>query len=83
MTWTKSSTKTLPATGNRTVTMITEDGVQKIRYQVIDNDGDGHVAQFTVAAVLAAHPEVDAAALATTLAAFRSYGDAQCGFTDI
>ncbi len=83
MTWTKSSTKTLPETGNRAVKLYTEGGVQYVDYQVVDNDGDGHAARFTVADVLAAHPEIDAAVLTATLAAFRSYGDAQCGFTDV
>lgn len=83
MTWTKSETKTLPATGNRNVQLTTEGGVQIVRYQVVDNDGDGHAAQFTVAAVLAAHPEIDAAVLTGYLAIFRAYGDTQCGFADV
>lgn len=37
----------------------------------------------TVAAVLAAHPEIDAPTLSATLAIFRAYGDAACGFTDV
>jgi hypothetical protein len=82
MTWTKNSTKTLPATGSRTVTITTEGGVQYIDYHVIDTDGDGHRARFMVAAVLAAHPEIDGPTLTATIAAFRSFGDAQCGFTD-
>lgn len=83
MTWTKNSTKTLPPTGSRTVTITTENGVQYIEYRVIDTDGDGHHARFTVAAVLQAHPEIDANTFRSTIAAFRSYGDAQCGFTDV
>ena len=83
MTWTKQETKTLPATGSRTVTITTENGVQMITYQVIDTDGDGHAARFPVSDVLTAHPEIDAATLATTIAAFRSYGDAQCGFSEV
>jgi hypothetical protein len=83
MTWTKSQTKTLPATGGRTVKLYTEGGIQYVDYMVVDNDGDGHSARFTVAAVLAAHPEIDAPTLAATLAIFRAYGDAQCGFSEV
>lgn len=83
MTWTKNDTKTLPATGNRTVTITTENGVQMIDYYVVDTAGDGHRTRFSVASVLAAHPEIDAPTLNATLAIFRAYGDTQCGFTDV
>ncbi len=82
-TWTKNSTKTLPATGSRTVEITTEGGVQMIRYRVIDTDGDGHAAVFPVSEVLAAHPEIDAATLNATIATFRAHGDAACGFTQV
>lgn len=82
MTWQKNTTSTLPATGNRDVTLTTENGVQLVRYKVTDEQGEGHVARFTVAAVLAAHPEIDPATLTATLAIFRAYGDTACGFTD-
>lgn len=83
MTWTKNSTKTLPATGSRTVKLYTEGGVQYVDYQVIDTAGNGHSTRFTVADVLTAHPEIDSPTFAATLAIFRAYGDAQCGFTDV
>lgn len=82
MTWTKSLTKTLPATGNRTVTMITEEGVQKVRYNVVDTSGEGYTATFTLAQFLADNPSVDAVALAAMMTAVRAYGDGLCGFTD-
>lgn len=83
MTWTKNSTATLPATGSRVVTLETIDGVQWVRYHVTDTAGEGYAASFTVNAVLAANPSIDAGVLATTLAAFRAYGDGQCGFADV
>jgi len=82
MTWTKAVTKTLPATGSRTVILSTEGATQWVRYSVLDTDGEGHAASFTVADVLSAHPEIDAPTLAATLAIFRAYGDAACGFTN-
>jgi glutamine synthetase len=83
MTWTKSSTITLPATGSRTVKLYTEGGVQYVDYQVVDTTGNGHSARFTVVDVLTAHPEIDSPTFASILAIFRAYGDAQCGFTDV
>jgi len=82
MTWTKNSTATLPATGSRVVKLETVDGVQWVRYHVTDTAGVGYSESFTVAAVLLAHPEIDAGVFAGTLAIFRAYGDTQCGFTD-
>lgn len=83
MTWTKNDTKTLPATGNRTVTITTENGVQTVDYHVVDTAGDGHRTRFTVAQVLADHPEIDVNTLNATLTIFRAYGDTQCGFADV
>lgn len=83
MTWTKNTTATLPPTGSREVTLTTEDGAQVVRYKVTDSLGEGHAVRFTVASVLAAHPEIDAATFNATLAIFRAYGDAACGFTDV
>jgi hypothetical protein len=83
MTWTKQNTETLPALGNRTVRLSTVDGVQMVNYHVVSNSGQGYDTSFTVAAVLQAHPEIDAAVLATYLAIFRSYGDTACGFADV
>lgn len=77
MTWTKNTTVTLPPTGSRDVTITTEGGVQMIRYHVVDSSGEGHRAAFTVAAVLAAHPEIDAPTLAATprdLSSIRRHG---------
>lgn len=78
MTWTKNSTSTLPATGNRTVILTTENGVQTIRYSVIDTDGVGHSTSVT----LAANPSIDAAVFAANIALIRAYCDGQCGFVD-
>lgn len=83
MTWTKNTTATLPPTGSREVTITTEGGVQMIRYKVTDSLGEGHARSFPVQAVLDAHPEIDAATFAATLAIFRAYGDTACGFTDV
>ena len=82
MALTKEVTHTLPAVGNRTVTLETVDGVQWVRYHVVDNQGEGHSASFTVASVVAANPSIDPAVLAQYLGYFRSHGDAQCGFTE-
>jgi len=82
MTWTKNSTSTLPATGNRTVILTTENGVQTIRYSVIDTDGVGHTTSVTLAAALAANPSIDAAVFAANVALIRAYCDGQCGFVD-
>ena len=82
MALTKEVTHTLPATGNRTVTLETVDGVQWIRYHVVDTLGQGHRESFTVASVVAANPSIDPAVLAQYLGYFRSHGDAQCGFTE-
>lgn len=83
MALTKEETHTLPATGNRTVTLETVDGAQIVRYHVVDNQGFGHRQSFTVAAVLAANPSIDAGVFAASIAAFRAYGDAACGFVDV
>lgn len=82
MALTKAVTHTLPATGNRTVKLETVDGVQWVRYHVLDEQGEGHSESFTVAAVLAANPSIDAGVFATTLTAFRAFGDAACGFAE-
>lgn len=83
MTWTKNTTVTLPATGSRTISMITEGGVQLVRYQVIATNGDGFTTTFPLSAFLADNPSVDAGVLAATMALFRAYGDTQCGFSDV
>lgn len=83
MTWTKNITATLPATGSRVVTVETVGGVQMIRYHVTDTAGEGYSAYFSVADVLAANPSIDGVEFAATIAAFRAYGDTQCGFADV
>jgi hypothetical protein len=82
MALTKEVIRTLPATGNRLVTLETVDGVQWVRYHVTDEQGEGHATSFTVAAVLAANPSIDAGVFATSIAAFRAFGDAACGFAE-
>lgn len=82
MALTKEVTHTLPATGNRTVTLETVDGVQWIRYHVVDNQGQGHRGSFTVQSVLDANPGIDGSVFASTMAIFRAHGDAACGFAE-
>lgn len=83
MALTKEVTHTLPATGNRTVTLETVDGVQWIRYHVLDEQGQGHRVSVTVPSVLAANPGIDGAVFATTIATIRAHCDAACGFVDV
>ena len=80
MSKTKTTTETIPDTGDRTIEITTPGGQQVIRYVVIDTDGNPHGTTATVAEILAAHPEIDSATFAATLAAFRSYLDTKLGF---
>lgn len=80
---TKNFSRELSATGGRTIELTTQNGAQVVsRYHAVDTVGSGYACSFTVAEVLAAHPEIDPAILATYLGIFRAYGDALLGFVE-
>lgn len=97
---TKNLTYTLPATGNRESSLTEKaDGTRHCVYRATDTGGTVHSAQFSgadivaawaanasyFAALQAANPTVDSAALAAQVAlvtaVLKAYGDNAAGFT--